>query len=303
VSRRHRSRAVGSFILIVLGMVALWEGYKWMGQTTGGTWPLTDIELPVRTNDRAMPHVWDIVSALFRPATRAAGADLLVVLLLRAAFFTWRSAVIGFAAGSLVGFGLGVLFVRSSLAERGLMPYVVASQTVPVIAIAPILVVWGGRLELPNWVPVAAISAYLAFFPVAINTLRGLRSPAATASELMRSYAASQNQVLWKLQVPAALPFLFPALKIAATTSVIGAIVGELPAGMSEGLGRALLSFASSFSSSPEKLFASVLIAALVGVFFVALVAIAERIAIPPTRRLKEDTTMNVTPRLGNTGA
>jgi NitT/TauT family transport system permease protein len=288
MGRSNRLRSSLSFLVIVLGFVALWEAYKWMGQTTGGTWPGTSIELPVRTNNRSMPHVWDIVASLFRPARRG-GEDTLLVILLRAAFFTWRSAVVGFVVGALVGFGLGVLFVRSSLAERGLMPYVVASQTVPVIAIAPILVVWGGRLDLPNWVPVAAISAYLAFFPVAINTLRGLRSPAATASELMRSYASTPNQVLFKLQVPAALPFMFPALKIAATASVIGAIVGELPAGMADGLGRAILSFASSFSSAPEKLFASVLIAALVGIFFVGLVALVERLVIPPSRRMESD--------------
>lgn len=297
----QRLRTVGSFLGIVITLIAVWEGYKWFGQSTGGVWPGTDIDLPVNTNERSMPHVWDIVGALFRPARRG-GADILLVILLKAAFFTWRSAVIGFVLGGLVGFGLGVLFVRSSLAERGLMPYVVASQTVPIIAIAPILVVWAGRLDLPNWVPVAAISAYLAFFPVAINTLRGLRSPAATATELMRSYAASPSQVLWKLQVPAALPFLFPAFKIAATASVIGAIVGELPAGLSEGLGRALLSFASSFSSSPEKLFASVLIAALVGIFFVGLVALAERILLPPTRRLEEDAASTLTNQLDMSG-
>ncbi|MBT8199117.1 MAG: ABC transporter permease subunit, partial [Acidimicrobiia bacterium] len=157
---------------------------------------------------------------------------------------------------------------------------------VPVIAIAPILVVWGGRLDLPKWVSVAAISAYLAFFPVAINTLRGLRSPAATATELMRSYAASPNQTLFKLQIPAALPYLFPALKVAATASVIGAIVGELPAGLAEGLGRAILGFASSFSSSPEKLFASVVVSALVGLVFVGVVALIERLVLPSTRRI-----------------
>lgn len=282
-------RRAAAFVGVLATLVALWEAYKWMGQTTGGVWPLTDFELPIRTNDRSMPHVWDIVAALFRPATRGVASDSLLVVLLRAGVFTWRSAVLGFVAGSLVGFGLGVLFVRSSLAERGLMPYVVASQTVPVIAIAPILVVWGGRLELPKWVPVAIISAYLAFFPVAINTLRGLRSPAATATELMRSYAASPWQQLWKLQVPAALPYLFPALKVAATASIIGAIVGELPAGLGEGLGRAILSFASSFSSAPEKLFASVFIAALVGILFVGIVVLAERALIPAGRRIEEE--------------
>ena len=273
-----------SFIGVVATLILAWEAYKALGQATGGVWPGTTLGLPVRTNERSMPHVWDIVESLFRPARRG-GEDILLVILVRAALWTWRSAAIGFVVGALTGFGLAVLFVRSSLAERGLMPYVIASQAVPVIAIAPILVVWSGRLDLPKWVPIAVISAYLAFYPVAINTLRGLRSPEATSTELMRSYAASPTQVLWKLQVPAALPYLFPALKVAASASVIGAIVGELPAGFAQGLGRAILSFASSFSSAPEKLFASVLIAGMVGLAFVGLVALAERLTLPPSAR------------------
>ncbi|MDH5422777.1 MAG: ABC transporter permease subunit [Acidimicrobiia bacterium] len=284
----HRTRSILSFLGIVASLAVIWEGYKWMGQTTGGTWPYTTVRLPIRTNARSMPHLWDIAESLFQPARRG-GEDILLVILLRSAWFTFRSAAGGFLVGSAFGFGLGILFVRSSIAERGLMPYVVASQTVPVIAIAPILVIWGGRLGLPQAVQVAVIAAYLAFFPVAINTLRGLRSPAATATELLRSYAASPAQQLWKLQVPAALPFLFPALRIAATASIIGAIVGELPAGLSRGLGRAILGFASSFSSAPEKLFASVAVSALVGILFVGLVALVERSVVPPNRRVTVD--------------
>lgn len=283
------SRSIVSFVGIVVTLAVMWEAYKWMGQSTGGTWPFTEASLPIRTNNRSMPHLWDIGAALLRPAQRGGDETRLLVVLLEAAFYTWRSAFAGFLLGCAFGFGLGVLFVRSNVAERGLMPYVVASQTVPVLAIAPILVVWGGRLDLPRWLPVAAISAYLAFFPVAINTLRGLRSPQATASELMLSYAASPNQVLWKLRVPAALPYLFPAFKIAATASVIGAIVGELPAGTQEGLGRALLGFASSFSSAPEKLFGSVGVAALLGLSFVGIVALIERLVLPPARRVEQD--------------
>lgn len=272
--------------LVVLMVAALsWEGYKAMGQATGGTWPGIDLSLPVPTDDRSMPHLWDIASALFRPARRG-GDDLLVTILIKAALFTWRSAFLGFVSGALFGFWLAVWFVRSSIAERGLMPYVVASQTVPVLAIAPILVIWGGRIGFPSWVPVAVISAYLAFFPVAINIVRGLRSPEAAATELMRSYAASPNQTLWKLQVPASLPYLFPALKVSATASIIGAIVGELPAGMADGLGRAVLGFASSFAAAPEKLFASVVIAAGVGIGFVGIVAGFERVLLPPVRRV-----------------
>ncbi len=281
-------RSTLSFVGILLFLAVLWEGYKWMGQTTGGTWPLTDVNLPIRTNERSMPHLWDILAALFRPARRG-GDSILLIVLLEAALFTFRSAFLGFLVGGAIGFSLGVLFIRSHIAERGLMPYVVASQTVPILAIAPILVVWAGRANIPKWIVVGVISAYLAFFPIAINTLRGLRSPEATASELMRSYAASPNQVLWKLQVPAALPYLFPALKVAATASVIGAIVGELPASMPDGMGRAILNFAAAFSAAPEKLFASILVAALIGIVFVGLVAGVERLVLPASRRVQAD--------------
>ncbi len=280
------ARRTAAFLGLLAVFVLLWEGYKWMGNATGGVWPGTSVNLPVRTNERSMPHVWDVVFALFRPARR--GGEMLLMVLLRAALFTWRSALVGFLTGALVGFGLGALFVRSSLAERGLMPYVVASQTIPILAIAPILVVWAGRISVPRWLVVAVISAYLAFFPVAINTLRGLRSPPAAASELMLSYAAAPRQVLWKLQAPAALPYLFPALKIAATASIIGAIVGELPASMPDGLGRAILNFASAFSAAPAKLFASILIASLLGITFVAVVALIERRVVPASLRVED---------------
>ena len=285
VPRRYRT--IISFTLILLSLAVLWETYKWMGQTTGGVWPGTSIGLPVRTNNRAMPHLWDIVAALFRPARRG-GDEILFITLFKAALFTFRSALAGFLVGSAFGFGLAVWFIRSPLAERGLMPYVVASQTVPLIAIAPMVVIWGGQAGLPTWLAVAVISSYLSFFPVAINSLRGLRSPPATATELMRSYAAHPRDVLTKLQIPAALPYLFPALKIAATASVIGAIIGELPAGLSVGLGRQLLGFASSFSSAPEKLFGAVLLSAMLGVAFVGLVSFAEYRFVPATRRIAE---------------
>jgi NitT/TauT family transport system permease protein len=269
---RSRGAAVASFLGIVVAFVLAWEGYKAFGEATG-------IELGIRTNDRAMPHTWDIAAALVRPARRG-GEDVLAVILLEAAWVTWRTALVGFVAGAVVGVGLGLLLVRSRIAERGLLPYVVASQTVPVLAIAPVLITWARQSELPLWVPIAILSGYLAFYPVTIATVRGLRSPDPLARELLRSYAASGGQSFRLLELPAALPALFPALKIAATASVIGAIVGELPAGQSEGLGRQILGFASSFSSAPEKLFASVAVAALLGLVFVGAVAGVERLAL-----------------------
>lgn len=268
-----------SFLAILFALLLLWEGYK-------AAWRAADWSWPVRPDNSAMPHTWDIVDALFSPARRG-GEDILLVILLRAAWFTFREALAGFVLGGLIGFGMAVVFARSPLVERGLMPYVVASQTVPLIAIAPMVVIWGSQLDLPRWTMVAVIAAYLTFFPVTINTLRGLRSPPATSVELMRSYAAKPREVLWKLQLPAALPYIFTAFKISATASVIGAIIGELPAGLSDGLGRALLTFMYTYISGPEKLYGAIVVSALVGIAFVSLVAVAERMLIPATRRLE----------------
>jgi len=265
---RSRARNAVAVVGVIATVVVAWELYKVV-------WSALGLEEPVRPDDVTMPHVWDMVFELFRPARR--GGETLILLLGKASLFTLGEAALGFLAGAVIGFGLGVLFVRSALAERAFMPYVVASQTVPILAIAPMVVVWGGRLAIPQWMSVAIIATYLTFFPVAINTLRGLRSPAPTALELMRSYAASPNEVLWKLRVPAALPYIFTALKVSATASVIGAIIGELPTGMRDGLGRALLDFSSRFSVQSEKLYATVIVTAFVGMLFVAIVGLAER--------------------------
>jgi NitT/TauT family transport system permease protein len=148
----------------------------------------------------------------------------------------------------------------------------VASQTVPILALAPMIVTALGA----GWVPVAVISAYLTFFPVAVNTLRGLLSPEPMSLELMRSYAASPWSVLWKLRLPAALPYIFTALKVSATGSVVGAIVGELPSSRSDGLAAAILRASGNYAAEPEKLWATIIMASLVGILFFAAVTVVE---------------------------
>ncbi len=258
--------------------VVLWEGYKLVWNSFG--W----IE-PVRPDNVVMPHTWDMILELFKPVRR--GGQLLIVDLSARSFWTLREALVGFIIGGLIGFGLGVLFVRSGLAERAFMPYVVGSQTVPILAIAPMVVVWGGQLAFPQWVSVSVIAAYLTFFPVAINTLRGLRSPDPNAIELMRSYAAKPKEVLWKLQFPAALPYIFTALKISATASVVGALIGELPAGFQSGLGRALLTFSQQFAVRSTKLYSTVIICAIVGILFVGFITWLEHRVMKETRRVE----------------
>jgi NitT/TauT family transport system permease protein len=277
------NRRVLSFIGILLLLAVLWEGMKLLGgdpwRFAVGVGASTDVLFtpPLSfgfANDLNMPHLWDIAAAFLRPARR--NGPLLATILVGAALFTMREAAVGFAMGALLGFLLGTLCAHSPLLERGLMPYVVASQTVPILAVAPMVVVW---LQA-GWWSVAIIAAYLAFFPVTINTVRGLRSPDPQALELMRSYAASRWTALWKLRLPAAVPYIFTALKISATTSVVGAIIGELPSGLSDGLGGAILNFNQYYISGPAKLWATIVMTALVGILFYAAVALSERVLL-----------------------
>ena len=252
-------------VVIISGLLLFWEVYLALGVATRGALPLTDFAWK-------MPHWQDIVEQLLQPARRN-GPVLLLQILADAAFVTWREAFTGFVAGSVLGFALGTVFAHSRLLERALLPYAVASQTVPILALAPMIVTALGA----GWVPVAVISAYLTFFPVAVNTLRGLLSPEPMSLELMRSYAASPWSVLWKLRLPAALPYIFTALKVSATGSVVGAIVGELPSSRSDGLAAAILRASGNYAAEPEKLWATIIMASLVGILFFAAVTLVEQ--------------------------
>jgi len=247
-----------------------------MGQRTNDRWPGTSFGLPVRTNDLVMPHVGDIWGALWDPVQRGRGQTL-AGFLFQSARFTFSEAALGFVIGSAIGLALAVLMLRFSNAERGLMPWINISQTVPLIALAPIIVTWGRSTALSDTQAVSIIATYLTFFPVAVNALQGLQSPDKADLELMRSYASPWSQTLWKLRVPAARPYMFPAFKLAATLSVVGAIVGEISSGVKGGLGRAVLNFATIYSTGPEKLYAAVLASALLGLFVFALVTAVER--------------------------
>lgn len=265
-----------SLIVLIFLIAVAWEGLKYVA---GDPWfpdanPFgIEHNPPYRlkfASNLNLPHLWDIGSAFINPARRN-GLPLYTILF-DAALYTFREAVVGFVLGSSLGLLLGIVFVHYNIFERGCMPYVIASQTVPIIAIAPMVVIW----LKAGWFSVAIISAYLTFFPVTINTLRGLKSPDPRALELMHSYAASSWDILWKLRFPAALPYIFTALKVSATSSVVGAIIGELPSGIRDGLGGAILQFNQFYISSPSRLWATIVASAVVGILFFIIVALAE---------------------------
>jgi len=267
---RAGKRAVLLLAVAVL-LWGLWEGFRALGIRYGWTRPFT-------VDATTMPHVHSMVQALFeRPNPQA---PLLIVTLLRAALFTAKEAALGFAMGAVGGFAIGAVLAHSRVLQRGFLPYVVASQTVPILAIAPMVVIWFTSVHVTAWVSVAVIASYLTFFPVAIATLRGLQAADHRALELMRSYAAGSWTVLWKLRFPTALPYLFSALKVSATASIVGAIIGESPSSIAGGLGGAILNFAQYYSFQPQNLWATNIIAASLGISFFLIVVIAEKLVV-----------------------
>jgi NitT/TauT family transport system permease protein len=261
----------GLVVGVVVLLLGLWELYRWIWTSAGWTWPFV-------VNDTSMPHVWTIFKAFGQPAQ--VNQPSLITVLLHKTAFTAKEAAAGFGIGAAIGFALAVVLFHSRLLQRGFLPYIVASQTVPILAIAPMVVVWvNPKLPGPlqGWGAVAVIATYLTFFPVTINTLRGLRAADPRAVDLMRTYAASRWTVLWKLRVPSSLPYLFSALRLSATASVVGAIIGELPTGLQNGLGGAIFNFNQYYSIEPQELWATNVIAALLGIAFFVVVVLVER--------------------------
>ena len=275
-------KRVGIFVAVLVGVCAFYTGYRELYIATGWTKPFA-------VDDITMPSLWSIVSALFQPVQ--ADGQLLISLLFDAALFTAKEAVVGFIAGSIFGFALGAAIARFRMLQRGLMPYVVASQTIPILAIAPIVVVGLGSLSIAGWTPsgwerVSVIAAYLTFFPVTVNTVRGLESADPRAVELMRSYASGEWAIFWKLRLPSSLPYLFGAFRVAATACVVGSIIGELPSSIQGGLGGAILNFNQYYVLNPQNLWATNLIAAVLGIAFFLVVVVAEKLIVhrPPER-------------------
>jgi len=191
------------------------------------------------------------------------------------AWTTLSATLLGFVMGAALGVGLAAAIIHSRLLRKSLMPWIIASQTIPILAIAPIVIVALGSIGLTGLVPKALISMYLCFFPVAIGMAKGFASPDTMQLDLMRTYSASRGDVFWKLRWPAALPYLFAGLKVAISISLVGAIVGELPTGAQAGIGARLLS--GSYYGQTVQIWAALALAAIMAAGLIAAVAFAER--------------------------
>jgi len=188
---------------------------------------------------------------------------------------TLSATVLGFALGVVFGIVLATLIVHMRALQKSLLPWIICSQMVPILAVAPIVIVVLGAIGIRGLLPKSIISAYLCFFPVAIGMVKGLSSPDPIQRDLMKTWSATPAQVFWKLRWPAAVPFLFASLKVAVTVSLIGAIVGELPTGAQAGIGARLL--AGSYYGQTVQIWAALLAASLLAAGLVGVIDLSER--------------------------
>lgn len=270
-----RSILLGLAALVLL--VGLWEGYKAIdGQVLG-------VALPLKADDRAMPHVSTMLERFGDPESRRSERTVGATVA-ASAWYTFQVALGGLAVGCLVGAGLAAVMQRFRVAERAVLPLVIMSQTVPIVAFAPLVSAWGGKLKLGSgewqpWMSVAMISAFLAFAPITVGLLRGLQAAPPAAVELMRSLAASSRATLWKLRLPAAVPFLIPALRLAAAGAVVGAIVAEISLGRSGGIGRLTFEYSRAATSDPAKVYVALVGAAALGLAMALLIGVVDAVA------------------------
>lgn len=185
---------------------------------------------------------------------------------------TLSSSMLGFALGCLLGVLLAIGIVYNRALNQSLMPWIIASQTIPIIAIAPMIIVVLNAIGVQGLLPKAFISMYLSFFPVVVGMVKGLMSPETSHLDLMRTYNASAAQTFWKLRLPASVPYLFTSMKIAVAISMVGAIVAELPTGAVAGLGARLL--AGSYYGQTIQIWSALVVASIVAALLVALVGL-----------------------------
>jgi NitT/TauT family transport system permease protein len=245
----------------------MWELVKWFGGI---------VSIPINTSDLSMPHVWTMINGAWQPEVRGSDTTVLQAVL-QAAAYSLLIALGGFIIGVTVGLILAIVMQRFAFLERGLLPFVIASQTVPLIALAPLITGIGNRvsigpIEWSTTYSVMFIAAYLAFFPLSVGALRGLHAPTPTSLELMRSYAATPRATLVKLRFPASLPYLVPAMKVSAAAAVVGTVVAEISTGVRGGIGRLILEYSREATSQPAKVYVAVFGAIILGLVAAGLV-------------------------------
>lgn len=272
--------AVLTAIVLMWYAAAFWLNAPWARDQAGRAGvELTFTQLAADTMQQQRPvlpaphqvaaELWD--STVAKPVTSRRS-------LIYHAWVTLSATLLGFALGTALGVLLAVLIVHNIAADRSLMPWIVATQTIPILAVAPMIIVVLNAIGIAGLLPKALISTYLSFFPVAVGMVKGLRSPETHQLDLMRTYNASGSQTFWKLRWPSALPYLFISMKVAVAISLVGAIVGELPTGAVAGLGARLL--AGSYYGQTIQIWSALFMAAALAGILVGVIGLCHRLVL-----------------------
>ena len=281
--RSLRPLAFGVLALALL--LAAWESYRnWIGPWLGTEREVGKVlgfKLLPRANDLAMPSVFDMGREFGKPQVRGSSTNVFEAVV-EGTFNSLKLAVAALILGTLIGIGAAILMARFKVVQRGLMPYLVISQTIPLIALAPLTVTWGGEIsilgfEWQKWTSALVLGAFLSFFPIAVGALRGFNSPDPAAVELMDSYASSWWSTWRKLRLPASIPYLAPAMRLAGSAAVFGVVVSELSVGLTDGVGYLILAYLQEGTSRPAKVFTAVAGTVVLGLLMAALINAADR--------------------------
>ncbi|NDV50735.1 ABC transporter permease [Salipiger sp. PrR003] len=279
-------RNVIPVLTVVLAILVIWYGAavmlnkQWvLDQAARQDRVLTTPELIAETWAQEKPklpaphqvaaELWDTV-AMKKPTSKRS--------LVYHAWVTMSATVLGFGLGTQLGFALAVGIVYNRVMDKSVMPWVIASQTIPILAIAPMIIVVLNAIGISGLLPKAMISMYLSFFPVVVGMVKGLRSPDSMQLDQMRTWSATRAQEFWRLRLPASMPYLFASMKIAMAASLVGAIVGELPTGAVAGLGARLL--AGSYYGQTIQIWSALLMAAALAAALVGLIGLIQRVTL-----------------------
>jgi len=284
--RRVAESKTFAILVVVLAIIAIWYAFTvylnapWQLDTyrrDGQEWTAMQLARDTMAQERpVLPSPHQVVAEIWkttvdvRPSSKRS--------LVYHGWITLSSTLLGFVIGTALGILLAVSIVHNRAMDKSVMPWVIASQTIPILAIAPMIIVVLNAIGLSGLLPKALISTYLSFFPVVVGMVKGFRSPEAIQLDLMRTYNASTSQTFWKLRWPSALPYLFTSMKVAVAISLVGAIVGEMPTGAVAGLGARLL--AGSYYGQTVQIWAALFAAAAMAAVLVALVGIGQRLAL-----------------------
>ena len=273
----------GPILTVVIALLAIWyAGAVWMNAQwvrdqaarAGTTVTVSQLFAGTMNLDRpVLPAPHQVVAELWKTVVDTAITS--IRSLVYHAWVTLSATLLGFAIGTVAGVMLAVGIVHNRAMDMSVMPWAIASQTIPILAIAPMVIVVMSAIGITGIVPKAMISAYLSFFPVVVGMVKGLRSPDAMQIDLLRTYNASASQTLWRLRWPASMPYFFTSLKVGVAAALVGAIVGELPTGAVAGLGARLL--AGSYYGQTVQIWSALVMAALVAAALVGIIGVVQR--------------------------